>query len=82
MYCYCLCARLSTRGSVSGAGPFEPEEPFEPEIDPRAKQLAKEVSALPFYSRELALDAIEPVLRSIRKLTSETATPSAGSQRA
>lgn len=29
----------------------EPENPFEPGIDVRVEQLAKEVDSLPFYSR-------------------------------
>lgn len=42
-----------------------------PEIDPRAERLAREVSALPFESREMVLDVMEPVLSSIRKLTGQ-----------
>ncbi|MGB0388100.1 MAG: hypothetical protein ACPGWR_25060 [Ardenticatenaceae bacterium] len=49
----------------------KPDDPFGPEIDPRALELAKEVSVLPVKSRELAFSAIEPMLYSIRELTSE-----------
>ena len=38
-------------------------------IDPRAERVARRVSALPAQSREIALDAIEPMLESVYKLT-------------
>jgi transcriptional regulator with XRE-family HTH domain len=39
------------------------------DIDPRAERVARRVSALPAQSREIALDAIEPMLESVYKLT-------------
>jgi hypothetical protein len=39
------------------------------DIDPRTERVARRVSALPAQSREIALDAIEPVLESVYKLT-------------
>ena len=51
-------------------------------VDPRAQLLAKEVSALPFVSRNAALDAMESMLDSIRELTSEIQQLSANGQRA
>ena len=44
-------------------------EVFEPNIDPRAEKLAKELSQMPFESREITLDAIESVVNSAQKLT-------------
>ena len=51
-------------------------------LDPRAEELARKVSALPHRSRELAFDAIEPVLDSIGELTSEIQQFSANGERA
>ena len=51
-------------------------------VDPRAQLLAKEVSALPSDSKEAALDVMESVLYSIRKLSSTTTTISANGQHA
>ena len=58
------------------------ENSFGPDLDPRVEKLAQEINDLPFYSRELALDAIEPVLYSIRKLSNTTTTISTNGQRA
>lgn len=44
---------------------------FYPGIDARTEQVARHVSALPFEIRELALDAIEPVVNSIIKVMEE-----------
>lgn len=52
-----------------------PEDPYGPDIDPRAEKLAKRVSALPTQSRDIALDAIEPVIESVYKLTQIRETP-------
>ena len=60
----------------------EPVKILEPEIDPRAAQLARKVSALPFKSRELAFEAMEPMLDSIGELTSEIQQLSANGQHA
>ena len=60
----------------------KPEESFEPDIDPRSKQLAKGVSALPFGSREVTLDAMEAMLQSTRQLTSQIQQLSANGQHA
>ena len=60
----------------------ELEKSFGPDIDPRVEKLAQEINDLPFYSRELALDAIEPVLYSIRKLSNPTTTLSTNGQHA
>ena len=60
----------------------EPKNLLEPEIDPRAAQLAREVSALPFKSRELALEAMEPMLDTVRELTCEIQQLSANGERA
>ena len=43
--------------------------PTKSDIDPRTERIARRVSALPAQSREIALDAIEPVLESVYKLT-------------
>ena len=51
-------------------------------VDPRAQLLAKEVSALPSDSREAALDVMESVLYSIRKLSNPTTTLSTNGQHA
>jgi hypothetical protein len=50
-----------------------PEEPgpYGPEIDARAEKLAKNVSALPLNIREAALDAMEPVLTSVIKVSKQ-----------
>jgi transcriptional regulator with XRE-family HTH domain len=48
-----------------------PEDPYGPEIDVRAEQLAKNVSALPLNIREAALDAMEPVLTSVIKVSKQ-----------
>ncbi len=58
------------------------EELFDPEIDPRARQLAKEVSALPFDSRDMTLDAMEAVFQTSRQLTSKIQQLAAVSQQA
>ena len=42
-----------------------------PSLDPRALELAKEVSSLPVKTRELALEIIEPVLGSMHRLSNE-----------
>jgi hypothetical protein len=47
----------------------EPKNTFEPSIDARVEQLAREVDALPFQSREMALDTMESVLLTVRHLT-------------
>jgi hypothetical protein len=39
-------------------------------IDPRTERIARRVSALPTQSREIALNAIEPVLESVYQLNS------------
>lgn len=52
------------------------------QLDPRAEELARKVSALPSKSRELAFDAIGPVLDSIGELTSEIQQLSANGQHA
>lgn len=38
-------------------------------LDPRAERLAQKVTALPFDSREAALDAMEPMLETVNRLT-------------
>lgn len=45
------------------------ENPFGPHIDPRVLELAKDINVLPFESREAALNAMKPMLESIRRLT-------------
>ena len=60
----------------------KPEEAFEPEIDPRAKQLAKAVTALPFGSREITLDAMEAVLQTSNQFTRQIEQLSANGQHA
>jgi transcriptional regulator with XRE-family HTH domain len=47
----------------------EPEKVFEPNVDPRAEELAKQVSTLPFESQEMTLDAMEAMLKTSHKLT-------------
>ena len=46
--------------------------PKNDEIDPRAERLARRVSALPPRSREIALNAFEPMLDSIYQLVRES----------
>lgn len=41
------------------------------DMDPRAIELARAVSALPHKSRQLALNAMEPVLDTVRQFTLE-----------
>lgn len=47
----------------------DPDNPFGPHIDPRVLELAKDINVLPFESREAALNAMKPMLDSIRRLT-------------
>ena len=60
----------------------KPDDPFGPEIDPRAEQLAKGVSALPFGSREMTLDAMEAVLQTSSQLTRQIQQLSTNGQHA
>ena len=46
----------------------QPEDPYGPEIDPRAQQLAKKVSQMPLQTREVTLNAMEAVLNSAHQL--------------
>lgn len=46
----------------------QPEDPYGPEIDPRAEQLAKKVSQMPLETREVTLKAMEAVLNSAHEL--------------
>lgn len=48
-----------------------PEKVFEPEVDPRAEQLARQVSDLPTYSREVTLKLMKAVLESTKQLTNK-----------
>lgn len=50
---------------------------FDPGIDSRVEQLAHGLNTLPFESREIALDIMEPALDSVRKLISKI--PDSGS---
>lgn len=46
----------------------QPEDPYGPEIEPRAQQLAKKVSRMPLQTREITLNAMEAVLNSAHQL--------------
>ena len=47
-----------------------PDDPYGPDIDPRAEKLAKEISTLPKESRDMTLKAVEAVVETARHLTS------------
>jgi len=47
----------------------------DPGIDSRIEQLAHGLNTLPFESREIALDIMEPALDSVRKLISKIPEP-------
>lgn len=46
-----------------------PDDPYGPDIDPRAEKLAEEISALPKESRDITLKAVEAVVEATRNLT-------------
>ena len=48
-----------------------PDDPYGPDLDPRAEKLAKEISALPKESRHVTLNAMESMLETTRHLTSK-----------
>lgn len=48
-----------------------PDDPYGPDIDPRAEKLAKEISTLPKESRDMTLKAVEAMVETARHLTSK-----------
>ena len=46
-----------------------PDDPYGPDIDPRAEKLAKNISTLPKESRDMTLKALEAVVETARHLT-------------
>ena len=54
----------------------------DPGIDSRVEQLAHGLNTLPFESREIALDIMEPALESVRKLTTRIPEPDWSADRA
>lgn len=60
----------------------KPHDPYGPQIDPRAEQLAQKVSQLPLKSREITLNLIENVIESAHQLTIQTPALSTNGQQA
>ena len=52
-----------------------PDDPYGPELDPRAEQLAREISVMPPQSREVTLEAVQAVVKSAHKLTQIRESP-------
>lgn len=60
----------------------EPENVFEPDMDARVEKLARKLDKLPFFEREIALNAMEAMLESAHQYTEKIQELSANGQEA
>ena len=53
----------------------QPDDPYGPQLDPRAEQLAQKVSRMSLQSREITLNAMEAMLNSAHQLAQIRESP-------